>query len=754
MTRLRRAVVLSLVAACGHVVPQGPPDVGPVVDAMLTAIEPSIASTNDVITLEGTFGDTVIVQFPGGVSQSATVLGPHRATVTVPMTATDGDLTAVTGGATIGPLSFRHASFAPELGPFEGNLEQPGVAQQSATLVAPRASPASVVVGSFVYVLGGVSQGTSLNSVERATINADGSLGPFTAVSGVTLVSARYACSSTVVGSYLYVVGGTDQNGALNSVERARINADGSLGSFAAAPGLALAAARQGHTSAVVGNYLYVAGGIRDNVPLSSVERARIHPDGSLDAFETVPDVTLAAARTGHTSAVIGSYFYVVGGFDTRNALSSVEQATIHADGSLGPFAPVSGVNLVTARNNHTSVVLGTHLYVLGGIGAPGALGSVEQATINPDGSLGAFATVPGAALAAVSSGHTSAVIGNYLYLFGGLNSTGLNGTERAAINANGSLNSFATVPVNLAAARAYHTSAVIGRYLYLIGGSGANGFEYSTERATISADGSLGPFTAVSGVTLVVGRTSHTSAVIGNYLYVIGGGGPNGLVSAVERATINADGSLGPFATVSGVTLVTARAGHASAVIGKYVYVIGGQGSGTLTTVERAAINADGSLGPFATVAGVTLVTPRYGSTSAIVGHSLYVVAGFNSAGPVGNVEQATINADGSLGTFAAVPGFTLKVARYLHASAMAGNSLYLLGGPGSNSIERVTMNPDGSLGPSAIASAVTLTTARASPTAAVMGNYLYVVGGAGGTSASVALGSVERATVGAEMH
>lgn len=57
-----------------------------------------------------------------------------------------------------------------------------------------------------------------------------------------------------------------------------------------------------------------------------------------------------------------------------------------------------------------------------------------------------------------------------------------------------------------------------------------------------INADGSLGPFAAVSGVTLTIGRSFSASAVVGNYLYVVGGQDNNAAMNSVERATLSAN--------------------------------------------------------------------------------------------------------------------------------------------------------------------------------------------------------------------
>src|SRR5262249_58048311 len=120
---------------------------------------------------------------------------------------------------------------------------------------------------------------------------------------------------------------------------------------------------------------------------------------------------------------------------------------------------------------------------------------------------------------------------------------------------------------------------------------------------ATLQPDGSLGPFASPPGINLTVPRSEHTAAVVGDQLYVIGGFGPLAALNTIEHATIGADGALTKFATADS-KLTVPRAGHTSAVIGDGLYVIGGRNDdGPVASVERAAIAPDGTLGAFAVV-------------------------------------------------------------------------------------------------------------------------------------------------------
>jgi len=702
----------------------------------LLSIEPAIATTDDMITLEGTFAASATVHFPGGVAQAATVLGEHRATVVVPAAATAGDLTITTGDVTIGPLPFRRTSFALGLQQFRASYEQADGGRQGASLATARSAFTPVVVGGWLHVLGGTDGSNALNSIERAPINADGTIGSFDPAADLTLATARSGHTSVVIGPSLYVIGGTGSSGTLDSVEQATINPDGSLGSFAVIPNATLAMARTGHTSTIIGNSIYVIGGAqRDGTKLSSIERAVIQPDGSLGPFAIVPGVTLATARSGHTSEVIGNTLYVIGG-DAGSAvpLGDLERAVIQPDGTLGPFTAVSGVKLVTVRHSHRSVVMGSGLYVLGGTGSAGVSGSVEYAPIAADGSLAPFTPLPGIALSTPRTGLAVATIGTSLYVIGGSSgSDPLRAFERASLNADSAVGAFATSDNALVKSRNSHTTTIVRDSLYVIGRSATDN---TIERASISQDGSIGSFATVPGVSLVSPRDGHTTVVIRNFLYVIGGEGPGGRLSSVERAGINPDGSLGSFAIVTGVTLNEGRFGHISVIDGDFLYVIGGFGSNDqLTSVERATINTDGTLGAFATVPGVTLNIRRNLITGFVTGPYLYIIGGNNQVdGALASVERASIGADGSLGAFA-ISSSSLIVPRGSHTSTVIGNSLYVMGGytngGHATTVEHAIINADGSLSAFSTVFGIAPVTPRAYHTTTALGNSSYIIGG-----------------------
>lgn len=714
----------------------------------LIALEPAIANTGDLITLEGTFSAPMAVQFPGDVSAPATVLGAHRATVVVPMGATAGDLTVATDDGVSGPLRFRRASFELGMQTFRAEYDQTQIARHRPHLITARYRHSSVVIGKSLYVIGGAdSAGRALGSVERATINADGSLGPFVTTS-VSLGTSRQSHTSVVVGSWLYVLGGFDgASTAFATVERAVINDDDSIGPFSST-GITLVIARWEHASVVVGSSLYVLGGSdRLYAPLRSVERAIVGADGSLGRFETVASVSLVRPSAGHTCGVIGSWLYVLGG--ERGGLGTIQRAIINPDGSLGAFLDAS-VALAVPRTSHVSAVIGNQLYAIGGDSASGSLNSVEVATISSDGSLSTFGNAPGVALSARRYDHTSEIIGNYLYVLGGRDQVGVDDrVEHAQIVTSGGFSAFETSSgTALVAEHYFHKTVVLGNSTYVIGGGSDIATTLATvERATLREDGSIGSFGLVA--PLAAARSGFSVAVVGSSLYLVGGLGQ----SAVAMAPIGRNGSLGSFTTVAGVTLLTSRWMHTSAIVGNFLYVIGGAETslGTvLSSVERAAINPDGSLGPFESVAG-GLTTPRFGHTSAVIGGFLYVIGGNDASVDLDSVERAAVLPDGSLGTFTSVPGVRLTSPRIQYTSAVVGNWLYAIAGRNGSvfwtSIERAAIGADGSLGPLATVAAIAISPARYGQTTTVIGNFLHVIGGSDPPTGS--LSSIERATL-----
>ncbi len=166
---------------------------------------------------------------------------------------------------------------------------------------------------------------------------------------------------------------------------------------------------------------------------------------------------------------------------------------------------------------------------------------------------------------------------------------------------------------------------------------------------------GQMGPWNYTS--SLNVARSSNVAVLSrSTIIYTFGGYPYSNTPYPVECATIQSDGTLSPWVEESS-QMVEARGGAVGFATDSYIYAIGGENaSSVLTTIERAPINSNGTLGVWTTIGGITTI---FGE-SALVQYNqfIYVIGGyqgspssFSSGSP--NIYQTTINPDGSLGTW-----------------------------------------------------------------------------------------------------
>jgi hypothetical protein len=705
----------------------GKVDCGP---CLLNAIYQPIANSADTVWLEGVFQSPATVNFPGGATATATVAGPNRLSATVPPGAGQGLVTVTANGATTTGLPFERASYTPAIGEtFRVNYEQADYAK--AMLQAPSVWwHSSVATDKFVWLFGGFG----LKSVYQARINSDGSIGSFNAAG--TLTTERTSSTAVRVGSWVYVIGGAggtspSSNNGLASVERAPINADGTLGTFADA-GVSLMTNRWYHRSIVIGDYVYVFGGNSgpycSPLLLKSIERARIKPNGDLGPFMDA-GVSNVVSRVDSAVVVNGSYVYVIGG----SSSVGVEVATIGPDGSLGGFsdagggwAPASILNGITAH------VIGNTLYVFGGHGSA----AIQTATFKSDGTLNNFGTITPTLPQGDQSGFTTHIIGNYIYAFGGgyeylcgaatISKPEFN-VKRAALITTGNLDTNWSMPsVALKSSRTPRLVAA-GANVYAVGGQASGSAEI--ESTAVQADGTLGSFGNTT-LALTTPRTGYSTVVAGDWLYVLGGAtsGSAGGTTLTDVAPIATDGTIGAFVAAK-YPLSTARANAVAFALTNLI-CIGSESS----TLECAPLNSDGTLGAaFATVASVTVPTGVV--YVAVLGSNVYAFGGGTAAMSAAPITGGGLNAS-TVGNFAAIaPTFSNQQ----HGSAfdVVGNTLWSFTGNGglafaSNSIARSALDPV-TQAPATSANASPFVTLyqETQPGTIVVGNLLYLVGG-----------------------
>ena len=265
-----------------------------------------------------------------------------------------------------------------------------------------------------------------------------------------------------------------------------------------------------------------------------------------------------------------------------------------------------------------------------------------------------------------------------------------------------------------------YSQAVVTNSRVYLLGGT--TGTRVSTVyTAPINADGTLGTWTTGTSLPIAV-MLSH-AVIIQSFVYLLGGEISSGAISTIYRANINLDGTLGPWTNVG--NLPSVLKGAQDVIIGKRLYLLGGNN----TTIFSTIINSDGTLGTWTTSTSLPGIV---GNSQAIVTNSrVYLLGGHNGSSYVSTVYTAPINPDGTLGTWTtstSLPG----VLGYSQA-IVTNSRVYLLGGYNGSAFTSIVytapINSDGTLG--------TWTTGTALP--GILGNsqaittsaYIYMLGG-----------------------
>lgn len=305
----------------------------------------------------------------------------------------------------------------------------------------PRRALAAVAAHSHLYVIGGVdNQGNYVKTVEYAPLSKDGEVGPWQPTSA--LQQGRIYLAAVALGRHIYALGGGsgpigEDNQPVASVERATINPDGSLSPWQVISTMQLP--RRGLKAATVNNRIYAIGGY-SGVFLKSIEHTLVDASGNLGTWQVDPEQA-RLDRYIHSAASFGDRLYLLGGHVQRPdqiSYGDVESATIHADGFLSHWS-IEKSHLQQPRFIASAVVLGKWLYMLGGHNGGRRLTSVEYTPILRTGHVGDWHSttplnVPRSAAAAVTWG-------NFIYVLGGMGDRqALNAVEMATAASNGEL--------------------------------------------------------------------------------------------------------------------------------------------------------------------------------------------------------------------------------------------------------------------------------------------------------------------------
>ncbi|MEQ6342777.1 MAG: hypothetical protein M3A44_14300 [Gammaproteobacteria bacterium] len=302
----------------------------------------------------------------------------------------------------------------------------------------PRRALAAAVAGDYLYVVGGINDNDEyVKEVEFTRINADGTLGEWQTTSN--LLEGRFYLAAVTLNGYLYALGGAtgprgDDNQPIASVEKARINPDGSLGPWQLEN--YLTTPRRGLKTVTYKNRIYAIGGY-NGIFLKSVERAEINPDGTLSGWQLEKEESVID-RYIHSAAILGDKIYLLGGHvrdPQKVSYGDVEMASIGSDGALQTWR-IEPTSLQTPRFIATAFAMNDYIYMMGGHDGQFRLDSVEFAPIDANGQVGDWLFT--SQMKAARSAAAVAIHKNAIYLVGGMDANRALDTVEMAVQGKG----------------------------------------------------------------------------------------------------------------------------------------------------------------------------------------------------------------------------------------------------------------------------------------------------------------------------
>ncbi|VAW84016.1 hypothetical protein MNBD_GAMMA16-213 [hydrothermal vent metagenome] len=285
-----------------------------------------------------------------------------------------------------------------------------------------------------IYIMGGVNNnGKYVRTVEYSKINSDGSLEPWQTTT--PLSENRFYLDSVVIGRFIYVIGGAngplgDDNIPLASVERAEILADGRLGPWIKQA--YLTTPRRGLRVVHHNQTIYALGGYNGSF-LRSVERANVLPSGEIISWDAELEHSLID-RYIHSAAIHNNKIFLLAGHVDKSdvmSYSDVETTTLQPNKAISPWS-MEPSRLKQARFIASATAFNNYLYIAGGHDGTRRLNSVEFARISKQGRVSSWRNA--STLNTARSATTLLHYRNFIYVLGGSSDHGVSNTVEYAM--------------------------------------------------------------------------------------------------------------------------------------------------------------------------------------------------------------------------------------------------------------------------------------------------------------------------------
>jgi Kelch motif len=369
-------------------------------------------------------------------------------------------------------------------------------------------------------------------------------------------------------------------------------------------------------TSVVANGYVYAIGGLNGTSPQDSVYYAKLNADGTVGAWAATTSINVGGSkpRADHTSVVANGYLYVIGGYDGSNILDTVYYAKLNADGTIGSWNSTTSINVSGSqpRAFHTSVVANGYLYVIGGENSTTVKDTVYYAKLNSDGTIGSWNSTSAINVASVSQPrwhHSSLVANGYLYVIGGKDSSSSKDTVYyAKLNSDGTLGSWSAT-TNMNSDPRWDANTVMANgYFYVIGGKASSSVMDTVFSAKVNSDGTVGTWNYLNSTINVSGsqpRSSAGAVVFNGYIYLVAGFSGSANQSTVYYTSVSRTSLNGSLDLVGPQGANAADAGTSSGSLGGSIF------AGNITSVGSLQVQGQGTFSKDLSVAGSLYIQP-----------------------------------------------------------------------------------------------------------------------------------------------
>ena len=303
-----------------------------------------------------------------------------------------------------------------------------------------------------------------------------------------------------------------------------------------------------------------------------------------------------------------------------------------------------------------------------------------------------------------------------------------------------GNLGAWATDSAVLPAGRGDGTAIIAKGFCFYFQGRNTSLVATATIYRAPVVDGVIGTFTLYGSIPSGLAgyaRYDSRAILINDVVHLVGGVVGSTAVATVLSCPVNDDGSLGTWSL--GFALPVTRRGHSLACANGYLYCVAGRSSSGSDRIYRASIYPttdpnNGIVGPWVWDDTVNLPATRQYGVAFVIGDKLYYAGGYNdSFSAQSTIYVSTIGANGSLSSFTTY-SIALPVEIANPQYAITGDTLYIVGGYGSNAVYYATIAADYSFG--SFTAGGTLPTVVEGAPLVVSSSKAYLIGGSSGGS------------------